>query len=525
RLQQIAERWITAVIESQDADGYYGARANKLIKSKDGDQAVTDVWPHMVMNDALISHYESTGDERVIRLLSRFFAFCSKLPDDRFLPQVSWDYYENYREHFGDWKPRIQLKRAGDFLPQILWLYDRTGDKDLLDLAIRVYQRTQPEMNQWLDNHVVHFMQRFRYPAQMYPLTGDARYLRKTELFYDTFMSAWGQMPRGVVAADERIRMAKIDPRQGFETCGMTEANKSHYLLSRITGRTLYADRIEDMTFNHLPASHAPDHRSLRYITASNMPTSVAKMDFHNTGLHPVFTADRHRCCQHNTAMGWPWFVKNLWQATRDNGLAAWLYAPSQVTAKAGGGTEVTITTETAYPFRGTVRMRMGIEHPETFPLYLRIPGWCPELKVAVNGEETTIRDKSGQLVRLGRRWQDGDEVAVDFTMPVSATQWPRNASVTIDRGPLSYSVRIRENWSKLPDSPPEWPRWQVTPSSPWNYGLAIDPGNPAASITVKELETIADQPFSEASALVVLEAPAKRIPGWGLRIKNTVDS
>ncbi|MCP5120377.1 MAG: hypothetical protein GY953_57005, partial [bacterium] len=44
-------------------------------------------------------------------------------------------------------------------------------------------------------------------------------------------------------------------------------------------------------------------------------------------------------------------------------------------------------------------------------------------------------------------------------------------------------------------------------------------------SITVKELETIADQPFSEASAPVVLEAPAKRIPGWGLRIKNTVDS
>ena len=524
RLEKIANRWINALVASQDSDGYYGARAHKLVRGKDG-QTITDLWPQMVMNDALISHYEAAGDERIIPLLTEFFRFCLELPDELFLPELSWDNYESYKEDFGDWKPRIQLKRAGDFLPQIFWLYDRTGDQFLLDLALRVQQRTQPAMNQWLDNHVVHFMQRFRYPAQMFRLTGDARYLRKTNLFYDSFMSTWGQMPRGAIAADERIRMAKIDPRQGFETCGVTEANKSHYILSRITGSTVYGDRIEDMTFNHLPASHAPDHRSLRYITASNMPTSVAGMDFHNSGQHPVFAADKHRCCQHNTAMGWPWFTKNLWQATRDNGLAAWLYSPNEVSAKVGDGATVKIDTATKYPFDDQVQMTLSLDDEERFPLYLRVPSWSPQVEVTVNDSSEEIVGKAGSLIRLERTWHDGDVVEVRFTAPISTTEWPRNGAITVDRGPLSYSVRIGQSWNRVPESPSEWPRYELKPTTPWNYGLAIDPADPSASIDLVKQDKVPNQPWSEAEVPIMLKAPAKRIPEWGLRIKNTIDS
>jgi len=40
---------------------------------------------------------------------------------------MSWDDYENYGERFGDWKPRIQMKRAGEFVPQLTWMYNITG--------------------------------------------------------------------------------------------------------------------------------------------------------------------------------------------------------------------------------------------------------------------------------------------------------------------------------------------------------------------------------------------------------------
>ena len=526
RLGKIANQWIEALVTSQDDDGFYGAPYNKAVRSKTGDRVIADLWPHMVMNDALISHHEATGDKRIVPMLTRFFAFCRDLPDEQFLPQGSWDHYENYREHFGDWKPRIQLKRAGDFLPQILWLYNRTGEKWLIDLAVRVYHRTQPAMNQWLDNHVVHFIQRFRYPAQMYPITGDPRYLAKTELFYRQMLDTWGQMPRGVYAADERIRHGKIDPRQGFETCAMTEGNKSHYILGRITARTLYADRVEDLTFNHLPASHAPDHRSLRYITACNMPTSVPRMDFMNSGDHPVFKADGHRCCQHNIAMGWPSFVRNLWQASPDGGLVAWLYGPASVEAKVGkAGQTLDIVSETVYPFSGRVDLKLSTKTSVDFPLYLRIPGWSEELTVAVNGTSQQITGQAGRYVRIVRTWRDGDAVRLEMGMDVSLTQWPRNGSVTVDRGPLSYSVRIKEQWTAQPGGPKDWPRRAVTPASPWNYGLAVDATSVGESVKVIEADTVAAQPWSEPNAPVVLTIPAKRIPAWGTSISNTVDA
>ena len=259
RIDSVAQEWIESVISSQDEDGYYGSAYNKMVVSKTGADSLADLWPHMVMNDVLISHHEATGDDRVIPMLTKFFAFCNGLPEELFLPRMSWDYYENYLEHFGDWKPRIQFKRAGDLVPQIYWLYNQTGDESLLDLALRIYQKTQPAMNQWLDNHVVHFMQRFRYPAQIFPLTGDAFYLDKTKFYYNQMMDTWGHMPRGAFAADERIRNGKIDPRQGFESCGIVEGNKSFYILGDITGNTGYADKVEDLTFNWLPASHTPD--------------------------------------------------------------------------------------------------------------------------------------------------------------------------------------------------------------------------------------------------------------------------
>jgi DUF1680 family protein len=517
RLLAEARRWIDAVIESQDRDGYFGARYHKAVVGQNG-QAICDLWPHMVMIDALIGHHEATGDPRIIPMLRRFFQFCRDLPDGQFIPPQNPD--------FGDWKPFIQYDRAGDMLPHLYWLYNHTGERWLLDLATRFFQRIKPPEGEWLDGHVVHFTQRFRYPGNYYVQSRARWHLEASEYWYNQHMSTWGQQPRGIFGADERITPGRVDPRQAFETCAMVEFAKSFYILGRTTGDALYADRCEDVMLNHFPPSQTPDLKALHYLTASNQPQLDASGDheYRNKGRQICYSPHIYRCCQHNVAMGWPWYAQNLWQATADDGLAAWLYAAGEVTARAGqAGSEVTIRSETDYPFDGRVQMSVESGGPAAFPLYLRVPGWCRGFQVAVNGRPVEAEPAPGTYVRIERTWSAGDTIAVEMPMEVALTEWPRTGSVTVDRGPLSYSLRIAERWQRCGGTD-EWPEWEVFPASPWNYGLVVDREDPGRTIEVVQKKAVADQPWTVDAAPIEIRARGRRIPNWGLENETVAE-
>ena len=540
RCRKEAEKWIEAIINSQDEDGYFGARCYKDEKSPHGE-VFCDLWPHMVMLDALIQHYEATGDERVPVLMKRFFEFCSRLPDESFLPRAPKGV--KFSDYYGTWHPSIQASRAGDMLPHIYWLYNRSGDDFLLDLANRFYRGILEPTDEWLDDHIVHFTQRFSYFALFGRQTGVESGLAQSEYWYAQHMGTWGQQPRGIFAADERIRSGKTGPRQGFETCGMVEFAKSFYQLGRISGDTIYADRCEDIMLNHFPASQTPDLKGLHYLTASNQPQLDASgdHDYQNRGCQIAYSPHKYRCCQHNVAMGWPWYAQNLWQATPDNGLAAWLYGACEVTAKTGkNGDEVRIKEETAYPFDGKAAISITKAASDSFPLYFRVPGWCKGFTLNLNGKPVDVDAPSGTYVRLEHSWTTGDTVDIDMAMDISLTNWPRTGSVTVDRGPLSYSVRIEEQWQQFGGTD-RWPELEVFPSSPWNYGLLIDKDDPASSFEVTNQptpravrasdqsalagkpakpDTAADsqkQPWTVDAAPVEIKAKAKRIPDWKL--------
>jgi hypothetical protein len=166
-------RWLEAILFSQDEDGYFGPQKLKCMTGKNG-QKVCDLWPHMVMVEALIAHYEATGDERVTRLLSRFFQFCQNLPDDQFIPSINI-------ESFGDWKPVIQASRAGDMVPSILWLYNRTRENWLLGLARRFYRHISGQSGTFLSNHVIDFTQRFAYSGIYSQVSGESWQLDLTD--------------------------------------------------------------------------------------------------------------------------------------------------------------------------------------------------------------------------------------------------------------------------------------------------------------------------------------------------------
>jgi DUF1680 family protein len=516
RLKQEARKWLDPVLANQREDGYFGNQKNLDVRRgeqpamlTDRPDRVIDLWPNMIMLYPLRSLYEATGDARVLPFMTRYFRWQLELPVNEFLP--------------GSW----QKYRGGDNLDSIYWLYNRTGDAFLLELAKRNHERTADWFNNIPTWHGVNISQGFREPAQYFQQARDPKYLRATEANYGKVMDEYGQVPGGMFAADENARPGHTGPRQAAETCSMAEYLLSDEMLTRISGDPIWADRAEDVAFNSLPAAMTPDLKGLHYLTAPNMVqldrTSKAPM-LENGGDMLSYNPYQYRCCQHNVAHAWPYYAENLWMAAAGNGIAAVLYAPSSVKAKVGGGTEVQITETTRYPFDGAVSLHIAAPKPVRFPLVLRVPGWTQSPTVKVNGAALRLPKTSRGWLIVDRTWKNGDHVALDFPMAVSLRKWPtQRNSVSVYRGPLAYSLKIGESWKQYGENK-AWPAFEVLPTTPWNYALSIDPSNPGRSFTVRQSgAALAPQPFTPANAPITISVRARRVPSWTLESNGLI--
>ncbi len=367
--------------------------------------------------------------------------------------------------------------------------------------------------------HNVNIGQAFGGPTTYYVQSRDPLHLHASERNWQKIRDMYGQVPGGMFGGDENCRPGFTGPRQAVETCGMVEAMLSHETLLTITGSGVWADRCEDVAFNSFPAAMTPDLKSLRYLTAPNMVQSDSKNKspgLQNGGPMLHFNPHGHRCCQHNVGHGWPYYAEHLWLATPDNGLAAVLYAASEVNAKVGDGTEVTIAEKTTYPFDERIEFTISTGKAVRFPLYLRIPGWCSKPQVAINGKAMGNEAQALSYLVIERTWSDGDRVVLVLPMEISLRRWTRNLdSVSVDRGPLTYSLKIGEKYVRQGGTE-EWPAWEIYPTTAWNYGLVLNESDPAAGFEVVKKPWPKDnQPFEINATPIVLRTKAKRIPNW----------
>ena len=509
--KMIAEtkRWLEKVFESQRQDGYFGPTI------KEGEY--TDLWSNMIMLWTMQSYYEYSKDERVIPFMTKYFKWQTTVPDNKLLQT----YWEN--------------SRGGDNLYSIYWLYNRTGEQWLLDLANKIHNNTADwtQANNLPNWHNVNVAQCFREPATYYLQTKDSAHLKATYNNFQLIRNIYGQVPGGMFGADENARKGYDDPRQAVETCGMVEQMASDELLIGITGDPMWADNCEDVAFNTYPAAVMPDFKGLRYLTAPNMVISDSKdhsPGIQNEGPFLSMNPFSSRCCQHNHAQGWPYYAEHLWMAAPDNGIAAMLYSSSEVTAKVGNNKTVTLKQTTNYPFDEKIQIEITGGSAE-FPLYMRIPGWCTKAAISINGKPVNTTFGADSYARINRKWNTGDKVDITFPMQLALRKWTKNKnSVSLNYGPLTYSLKIEENYTKVDATKAavwdakwqanadqsKWPAYDIFPLSMWNYGLLINSKPLEEQFEVVKKEWPANNfPFTLKDVPVEIKAKGKIIPQW----------
>jgi hypothetical protein len=499
-----ARTWIEGAIQSQRPDGFFGPRDKGAKATVESTKGKYDLWPNMVMLNCLQSYYDYTSDPRVIDLMTKYFRWELAVPDADFLP------------------PFWQQQRAADNLASVYWLYNRTREPFLLELAEKIHRHTADWTGGIANFHNVNICEAFGGPTTFWMQSGEARHLDASERNFQAIRAMYGQVPGGLFGGDENCRPGFTDPRQAIETCGMVEFMLSAERLLTITGNAVWADRCEDVAFNSLPAALTADLKALRYLTAPNLAVSDRRNHapgIENGGAMFCMDPHSHRCCQHNVGHGWPYLAEHLWLATPGDGLALAFPLASSVTAKVGDdGTEVRIGAVTRYPFEERIRLTIHTPKAVKFPLFVRVPGWCLGATVEVNGEPQGGESKGGRYLRIDRTWSDGDVVSANFPMLFHARYWRKNHnSISAKLGPLTFSLKIGEEFVRSGGTD-RWPAWEIRPTTPWNYGLILGENDPVWYVEiVKRPWPESDRPWTPETVPIELKAKGRRIPQWQL--------
>jgi len=509
-MKEKARKWIEWSIKNQRADGYFGPlplpEGYKVIPgTQQGNRE--DWWPKMVMLKVFQQYYTATEDKRVLDLLLGYFKYQNEnLPK---YPLGHWTFWGN--------------RRGADNLAVVYWLYNITREKFLLGLAETIHKQTYDwtaaysgnvfrQTNPMPDQHCVNIAQGLKAPVIYYQQHPEKKYTDAAKAGLTSLKEVHGFV-NGMYGGDERIH--GNDPTQGSELCSAVEMMFSFESILPITGDVFYADYLEKIAYNVIPTQSTDDYMRKQYFQQVNqvLITDETRNFFNDSNAHLVFgTTTGYPCCLTNMHQGWPKFIQNLWYATADNGLAALVYGPSEVTAKVASGETVTITEDTDYPFKEKIRFTVKTGNTIEFPLHLRIPLWCKNYSVKINGKEFTSNPVNNILV-INREWNQGDVVELNLNMEFRYSYW-YETSLGIERGPLVYALRIEEEWrevktSKFPDTFRE-----VYPGSPWNYGI-ISSEISNNNLKIEYKDKISVNPWNLENAPLSVKVKARRLPFW----------
>ncbi|MBR4166624.1 MAG: glycoside hydrolase family 127 protein [Bacteroidales bacterium] len=521
-LKAKAQVWVEAILGSQKEDGYFGPDTDRDPEPGLQRNNSHDWWPKMVALKILKQYYMATRDSRVIPFLDRYFRYQLKM-----LPQY----------HLDNWT-FWGAQRGGDNLEVVLWLYNLTGEKYLLELGELIHSQSTRWSEYFLDGeilrtpntlHCVNLGQGFKEPVIYYQQKKDPMLLeamRRGEKVIHDYLG----LPTGLWAGDELINYA--DPSRGSELCTAVEMMFSLEEMLRITGDPHWADYLERVAYNALPTQVTDDFTARQYFQQVNQiectRNTMRNFSTPHDDTDQVFgILNGYPCCTCNMHQGWPKFTQNLWYATDDGGLAALVFAPSNVEAVVADGVKVNVKEETFYPFDEEVRLTVSFPDRKVkgafFPVKFRIPSWCSEPVVKVNGSPVDLTMVAGEIVSLRRNWTKGDVVTIELPMKVSCGEWYDRAAV-IERGPLVYALKMQENWTRKEFKPEERVRYgewyyEVTSPSKWNYCLSrrdVSTGDPDGVFKVER--TGADRnlyPWNVANAPLVIRCRAREMLDW----------
>lgn len=321
--------------------------------------------------------------------------------------------------------------------------------------------------------HAVRAVYLYSGMADIVAETGDKTYLPALEAVWhdivDRKMHITGGL--GSVPGIEGFGPAYELPNKNTydETCSGVGSVMFNYRMFLMSRDAKYVDVAEVALYNNVLAGVNLEGNKFFYV---NPLEADGKQAFNHgrAGRSPWFGC---ACCPSNMARLIPQ-VPGMLYSKSGNDVYCGLYAGSNVDLDLNNG-KVGLKQTTQYPFSGIIEFEVTPEVEDTeFTLWLRIPTWSnggkfvagdlyayaddieSEVRIEVNGESLDLCVENG-YAPISRKWNVGDKVLLDLSMPVRySVADPRVEAdinkVCITRGPLVYCAEEIDNAHRVTD-------------------------------------------------------------------------
>ena len=481
------KKYIDAILSAQEDDGW-------ICPCEDGKRAKYDTWAIQLICKTLKVYYDCSGDERIpdviYRVLKNYYDML-KSGEIRLFKWAKYRWYEMfislnflYEKYQEDWIKDLAriIKEQG---------YD-------YNTAINSWKKPS---HMWLrKTHIVNIAMMLKSEAVSHDLLGE-KYTDNAEKLREILDKYNGTAFEGFTG-DEVL--SGLDPTRGTECCAVVEQMYSYEEMFAHTGHNKWAERLEVLGFNALPATLSEDMWTHQYVQQVNQvacrktmimaPFSTNGPYAHTFGLEPNFG-----CCTANFNQGWPKFALSAFMR-KDNTILSSVMLPSVLKEK-----DVTIRLETDYPFNN--KMHYYIEAQKDFDFEVRIPSFAKNLKV--NSEASLTKDLQF-AIKSGKT-----EIEIEFETVPCLKERPNNL-YALQMGsllfsvPVSYEKKMREYTKKGVERKYPYCDYQFIPTTPWNYRYADD------NFEIN-YHASGEVPFSQDKPPITIKAKMQQI-NWGLK-------
>ncbi len=484
-----AKKYIDAMISCQKESGW-------ICPCAEEDIPTYDSWAVQLISKVLVVYYECSRDERIPSVLYRVLKNYHDLLSSGTITLFKWGKYRWFETFIAIQFLRLHYNEE--------WIVDlaRILKSQGADYSKMTHLWKRP-INKWTyDTHIVNLAMMLKYEAVSCRHLGE-EYTDMAEKLSE-ILKTYNGTPVGLFTGDECL--SGLSPIQGTELCAVAEQMYSYELLFAETGDFKWAERLELLAFNALPATLSDDMWAHQYVQLSNQ---IACMRFpgkplfrtngkeaHLFGLEP-----NYGCCTANFNQAWPKLALSAWAYDRFGTICSVIPLPSSIKTEWAD-----ITLKTNYPFENVLEYR--IDAKENFKFFVRLPAGIDNVKV--NGKRH--HDPVFLLQYLSAGMQE--TITVTFDTKPEFIDRPHDLK-SVRCGSLVFSLPIEYEKKMYEYERNEVERkfpycdYEYIPKSDWGYAFS------SFDFKLNHKE-VSDIPFSSENPPVTLTAKMRKI-SWGL--------